>query len=196
VTHPSLASSPRGFRDAATCTICAAPPPVLMPDWETLARLASKQSKPLDLNTCPTPSSFTRQFYGTTDKPYPAWFLGPNQETIMVISWPKSPNHSYRFWGINRETHSHRFWGQTRRTVDLGFEAKSRNLCSSSPCARCRPKKASPDLSIIRPQSTWPSPVLYIRSPTPAMILIAIRHAAPITCTPWDKQIRFSTQDR
>jgi hypothetical protein len=34
--------------------------------------------------------------------------------------------------------------------------------------------------------------VLCTRSPTPAMILVAARHAAPATCTPPDKQTRFS----
>jgi hypothetical protein len=33
-----------------------APLPVLRPDWETLARLDSMRSKPLDLDACPTPS--------------------------------------------------------------------------------------------------------------------------------------------
>jgi hypothetical protein len=39
----------------------------------------------------------------------------------------------------------------------------------------------------------WPSPVLYTWSPTLAAILVAARHAAPITCTPWDKETWFST---
>jgi hypothetical protein len=37
-----------------------------------------------------------------------------------------------------------------------------------------------------------PSPVLCTRSPTLATVLIAARHAAPATCTPRDKQTRFS----
>jgi hypothetical protein len=44
------------------------------------------------------------------------------------------------------------------------------------------------------PTYAWPSLVLYTRSPTPAMILIAVRHVAPATCTPRDKQTRFSTR--
>jgi hypothetical protein len=39
------------------------------------------------------------------------------------------------------------------------------------------------------------SPVLCIRSP-PATILIATCHAAPTTCTPPDKQMRFSKQNK
>jgi hypothetical protein len=37
-----LASSPRDLHDDATCTIYAAPPPILRLDWETLARLTSR----------------------------------------------------------------------------------------------------------------------------------------------------------
>jgi hypothetical protein len=35
------------------------------------------------------------------------------------------------------------------QTIDLGFEAQLRNLCSSSPHARCRPHTASPDCPAI-----------------------------------------------
>jgi hypothetical protein len=35
--------------------------------------------------------------------------------------------------------------------------------------------------------------VLYTMSPTPAMIIVAAHHVAPITYTPWDKQMRLST---
>jgi hypothetical protein len=52
-----------------------------------------------------------------------------------------------------------------------------------------------PDLSTVRPPSTRPvrpSLVLYTRSPIPATVLIAARHAAPATHTPRDKQTRFS----
>jgi hypothetical protein len=90
------------------------PSPVLKPDWETLARLASRRSKPPDLDPCPMLSSL-RGFCGTTDKPKPAWFSGPNQETVAVILRSNSPNWSCQFWGSNRETRSHRFWGQTGR---------------------------------------------------------------------------------
>jgi hypothetical protein len=68
------------------------------------------------------------------------------------------------------------------QTVNLGFETQSRNLRSSSPCAWCRPHAVPRDISIARLPSTrpvQPSPILCTRSPTPAMILIAARHAAP-----------------
>jgi hypothetical protein len=179
-----------------------APPPVLRPDWKNLARLASKQNKPPDLDVCPTPSSL-HQFCGTTDKPKAAWFWCPNQETVTVILMPKLPTRSYWFWGPNWKTRASGFEAKPEKTVvtsfeakpeitvrvvlrpnhsqivDLGFKAQPRNLRSSSPRARCRP-----------------STVLCIRSPTPAMILVAARHVAPATCTPRDKLTRFSKRNR
>jgi hypothetical protein len=97
---------------------------------------------------------------------------------------PKSLNSSCRFWYPNRETLHH-----------LGFEDQPRNSCYSSPHARCRPHTVPPDLSITWPLSirpVWSSLVLCIRSPTPATIVIAARHASPDTYTLWDKQIQFS----
>jgi hypothetical protein len=41
-----------------------------------------------------------------------------------------------------------------------------------------------------------PSPILCTMYPTPAMVLIAARHAAPATCTPRDKQRRFSKSNK
>jgi hypothetical protein len=85
------------------------------------------------------------------------------------------------------------------QTVDLGFEAQPRNPHSSSPRAQCRPHTAPPNLSTARPPSTQPvrpSPVLCTRSPTPSMILVAARHATPATCTPREKQTRFSKQNK
>jgi hypothetical protein len=85
------------------------------------------------------------------------------------------------------------------QTVDLGFEAQPRNPHSSSPRAQCRPHTAPPNLSTARPPSTQPvrpSPVLCTRSPTPSMILVAACHATPATCTPREKQTRFSKQNK
>jgi hypothetical protein len=51
-----------------------------------------------------------------------------------------------------------------------------------------------------RPTIEYPTcvtiPILSIRSPTPATILVAARHVAPATCTPRDKQTRFSNRNR
>jgi hypothetical protein len=41
-----------------------------------------------------------------------------------------------------------------------------------------------------------PSPVLCTRSPTPATVLVVAGHATPATCTPWDKQTRFSKRNK
>jgi hypothetical protein len=187
-----------------------APTSVLRPDWETLTRLASRWSKPPDLNASPAPSSLC-QFCGATDKLKPAWFWSPNQEIVAVILRPKSPNQSYRFWGPNRETRRHQFWGQTWENCPSGFEAKPlinrrpwfwgspENPRSSSPYARCKPHTTPPNLSIAQPLSTRhvrPSPVLCTRSSTPATILVATRHAAPVTCTPQDKQTWFSNETK
>jgi hypothetical protein len=81
----------------------------------------------------------------------------------MVILRSKSPNRSFRPWDRNRKIH----W----QTVNLGFEAKSRNSCSSSPCARCRSHTASLDLPIIWPPST--RPVLHNhQSSAPGLLLL------------------------
>jgi hypothetical protein len=80
-----------------------------------------------------------------------------------------------------------------------GFVAQPRNPRSKSPCARCRSHTALPDLSTAWPPSTRPvrpSPVLCTRSPTPATVLVAARHASPATCTPRDKQTRFSERNK
>jgi hypothetical protein len=84
-------------------------------------------------------------------------------------------------------------------TVALGFEDQPRNPRFSSPRARCKPHTAPPDLSIVRPPSTQPvrpSMVLCTRSPTPTTIIIIARHDAPTTCTPRQKQTRFSNETR
>jgi hypothetical protein len=94
------------------------PPLVLRPDWVTLAWLASRWSKLLDLDACPGLTSLC-WFCGATDKSKLIWFLGPNQETITVILRPKSPNRSCQFEAqtgkpsilvlrLNQETHAHR----------------------------------------------------------------------------------------
>jgi hypothetical protein len=85
------------------------------------------------------------------------------------------------------------------QTIDLSFEAQPRNPHFSSLRARCRPHTTPPDLSTARPPSTRPvrpSPILCTRSPTPATILVVTRHVAPATCTPRDKQTRFSNETR
>jgi hypothetical protein len=112
-------------------------------------------------------------------------FEAKPEKTVMILI----PNHWQTVPVVLRLNH----W----QTVDLGFEAQQRNLHSSSPRARCRQHRAPPDLSIARPLSTRhvrPSLVLCTRSTTRVMILVAACHTAPITCTPRDKQTRFSNE--
>jgi hypothetical protein len=101
------------------------PPPVFRTDLETLDRLASMPSKLLDLNVCPTLTSL-RQFCGATDKPKPAWFWGPNQETVAVILMPESPNQSCRL-----------FEARLEKTVTTGFESKPANTVTA--CFEAKP---------------------------------------------------------
>jgi hypothetical protein len=193
----------------------AHPPSRLCQSWGQTGKpkiwwLASSRSKPSDLDACPALSSL-RRFCGATDKLRHAWFWGSNQETITVILRPKSPNRSCRFWGPNQKTRATGFEVKPEKTVrvvlrsnhsqtiDLVFEAQSRNTYSSSPRARCRPHIASPDLPIIQSPSIRPMrpcPVLCTRSSTPATILGAVCHVTPATCTPRDKQTRFSKWNR
>jgi hypothetical protein len=168
-----------------------APPPVLRPDWETLAWLAFRWSKPPDFNACPASSSLHR-FYVETDKPKFAWFWGSNQKTTAVILRAKSPNHSCRFWGPNRKTRPTGFDVKPEKTVRvvlrpnhsqtvaLGFEAQSRNPRSLSPRAQCRPHTAPPDLSIILPPSTRPvRPSLVLCILSRSLLLHAMPHLPP-----------------
>jgi hypothetical protein len=114
-------------------------PSVFRPDWETLARLASTPSKLLDLDACPARTSLC-QFYGATDKSKPTWFWGSNQETVVVILMPKSPNKSCQFLGPNWKTLHH-----------LGFDAQPRN-----PPPVLRPNREKPSPSVLR--SNWRKP--------------------------------------
>jgi hypothetical protein len=229
------------------CTTPNTPPSVLRPDWKILPRLASMWNKPLDLDTCPAPSSSSIGFvvqpidrsplgFETQTKKPSLWFWGPNHQTVAAdfetltgkpattgfVSKPGEPaitgfeakpgetgatdfkakleetvtmvlksNHWQIIPVVLRPNH--------RQTVDFGFEAQPRNSRFSSPCALCRLHTTSSDLSIVWPLSTqpvWPSPVLYIRSSTLVMILVAICNATPATCTPQNKQIRFSKRNK
>jgi hypothetical protein len=132
------------------------PPPVLRTDWETVTRLASTWSKPLDLHVCPTLISL-RQFYDATDKPKPVWFWVPNQDTVTVILRPKSSNRSRRFWDLNSKTLHH-----------LGFEAQPKN---PPPVLRSNRRKLSQ--SVLRPNYRKLSPPVLRsnrRKPSPSIL--------------------------
>jgi hypothetical protein len=170
-TRPSLTSSSCDLRDDATYTTCRCSSASFETNWETLARLASRWSKLLDFFVCPAPFSSCR-FCGATDKPSPAWFWGPNHETVAIILRHKSPNRSYQFWVPNQGTRRPWFWGSIKKPADLGFEAQPRNTRFSSPCAWCRTHTTSPDLLIVWPLST--RPVLdHHRSSASGLLLLA-----------------------
>jgi hypothetical protein len=121
-------------------------------------------------------------------------------ETVQVVL---RPNHSQTvttgFEAKPAKTVQVVFKPIHSQTVDLGFEAQPINTRSLSPRAQCRPHTAPPDHSTARPPSTRPmrpSSILCTRSPTPATILVAARHAAPGTCTPRDKQTWFSKRNK
>jgi hypothetical protein len=102
---------------------------------------------------CPTLTSL-RRFCGTTDKPKPAWFWGPNQEIVAVIEAqitkpelavlrPKLENpHPPWFWGSTKkpttgfevkpgETVATSFEAKLEKTVATGFEAKPAKTVAS-----------------------------------------------------------------
>jgi hypothetical protein len=142
--HPSFASLSRNLHDDATCTTHAVSPPVLRPDWETLAWLTCRQSKPLDLDACPAPSSSSHWFCGATNK-------------LSTLSFEtQTKNLQWWFCGLNHQTAAAGFEVQSGKPDGLGFEAQPRNPHSSSPSTRCMPYTASSDLSIVWPLSTWP----------------------------------------
>jgi hypothetical protein len=134
-------------------------------------------------------------FWGSTKKPTTGFEANPGetvatnfeakQEKIIATGFEAKPAKTVRV--VLRPNHS--------QTINLAFKAQPRNMCSSSPRARCKSHTAPPNLSIAWPPSTrhvWSSLVLCTNSPIPTMILITARHAAPATYTPRDKQTWFS----
>jgi hypothetical protein len=93
-------------------------------------------------------------FEAQTDKPPPTWFWGPNQETVIMILRPKSPNHRPWFWGPNQETIAVVLIPNYWQTIATSFEAKPENpRFSSPPRVRCESCTTSPNLLIVRPPS-------------------------------------------
>jgi hypothetical protein len=151
-------------------------------------------------------------------------FWDPNQETLHRRFWGQTGrNRRHPFWGQTGRNRHHRFWGQNGRNRSSSFEAKLPTSHPSGfevkPLTNRRPwfwgstKKSTLIVSscmvhtahnvtrpLDHPATKYPTcatiPILCTRSPTPAMVLVAARHAAPATCTPWDKQTRFSTRNK
>jgi hypothetical protein len=180
-THPSFASTRCNLHDDDMCTTHRRASVSLEVRLKTLAWLASRWSKPSDLDACPAPNhppiGFVTQptnrsllsFEAQTRK-LTRWFWGINHQTRDVgfeAQTGKPPTLVLRF---NQETRPW-FWGSTKKP-NLGFEAQLRNPRSSSPRSRCRPHTTSPDLPIARPPST--RPVLdQPRSFAPGLLLLS-----------------------
>jgi hypothetical protein len=143
-------------------------------------------------------SSSTHRFWGVNRQTSSHLFLRPKPRNRhgdfvdqitkpqLPILWLKPENPSEWFWGQTTRTVPTGFEVKPGETVDLGFEAELRNSCSSFHFARCRPHTVSLDLSIVWSPSIWPvfdHPRYFTPCPTPASILVAARHAAPVTYT-------------
>jgi hypothetical protein len=99
-------------------------PPVLKPDWKTLARLASTRSKPLDLNACPAPMhppvDFVAQLtnrsllsFEAQSKKLSRWFWGQNHQIVAADFETQTEKSSTTLvLGLNQEI------------IVTGFEAK------------------------------------------------------------------------
>jgi hypothetical protein len=98
-------------------------------------------------------------------------FVGQITKPQLSVLRPKPGNSSEWFWGQTTRTVAPGFEAKPRENVDLDFEAKPRNPQSLSPCARCRPHTTSPDLSIVRPSSTW-LVLDHPRSSAPSLLLL------------------------
>jgi hypothetical protein len=102
-----------------------APMPVLRQDWETVDRLASTRSKPLDLDMCPTPSH------------PPVGFVAQPTNRSLLDFEVKTKKPSQWFWCPNHQIVAIDFEAQTRKlsitlvlrlnqeTVTTGFKVKS-----------------------------------------------------------------------
>jgi hypothetical protein len=123
-TRPSSVWTRRNLHDGDTCTTAVVHPSVLILDWETLPWLASTQSKPLNLDVCPTPFSSSIDFVAQltnrsplsfeiqTKKPS-CWFWDTNHQTVGVGLRLKLENPPTPVLRLNREKPSQWCWGQT-----------------------------------------------------------------------------------
>jgi hypothetical protein len=89
-----------------------------------LARLASKRSKPLDLDACPTPSSSS---IGFVEQPTNHSSHGFEAQTKKPSRW---------FWGHNHQIVPAGFEAQTGKPVATDFDAKPRNRTLCPPTSR------------------------------------------------------------
>jgi hypothetical protein len=91
----SLNSS--NFHDGVTCTTRHRAPATLEARLENPILTCFHVKQAPRSRRVPRAVFIIHRFCDVTDKPYPAWFYGPNQEIIAVILRPKSSNRSCRF---------------------------------------------------------------------------------------------------
>jgi hypothetical protein len=174
--------------------------PVLRLDWETLAWLAYRWSKPLDLDACPVSSLSSCRFYGAQTKKPSRWFCGPHHQTVAtgfvaqigkperVILRPNHKNRSHQFWCQTWRSRWLWFWGWTKKPALI------LSLCMVQIThSITRPLDSS---AIEYLTCAWPSSVLCTKSHTLSSILIIAHHAALVTYASWDNQTCFSTLNR
>jgi hypothetical protein len=98
-------------------------------------------------------------------------FVGQITKPQLPVLKPNPGNPSEWFWGQTARIVATGFEVKQGETIDLGFDAEPRNVRASSTCGWCRPHIASPDLSIVRPQSTW-LVLDHPRSSAPSLLLL------------------------
>jgi hypothetical protein len=164
------------------------------------------------------PKSRLRQSSGQTENPSQTCFDAKQAARFRCVSRADLPPSVLR---RNRQTKAHLvlrpkprnrrgdFEASNHQTKAAGFEAHT-GKPSTTLVLRLNQETRAPSLQVpggdrtrrhptARPPSTRPvrpSTVLCTRSPTPVIVLIAARHAAPATCTPRDKQTRFSERNK
>jgi hypothetical protein len=125
----------------------------------------------------------------------------PNRrQTVAMILRPKSPNRSCWFWGPNWKTRPSGFEVKplTNRRPWFGGSTKKLALIASLGTVQTTHNVTRPldHPATEYPTCAWSSQVLCTRSSTPTMILVVVCHAAPVTYTPRDKQMWFSTWNK
>jgi hypothetical protein len=115
-------------------------------------------------------------------------FVGQITKSQQLVLRPKSGNLMTLVLRSNQETPWPWFWDWTKKPTLLI------SLCSVQTTHSVTRSLNHPATEY--PTCVWQSPVLYIKSPTPASILITVCHIAPVTYTSWDKQMCFSTQHK
>jgi hypothetical protein len=119
-------------------------------------------------------------FESQTDKPPPTWFWGTNQETVIVILRPKSPNRRHWIWGPNKEIVTVVLRSNHWQIIITSFEVKPENPRFSSPtCVRCKSHMTSLDLPIVWPPSIWLVPN-HPWSSAPSLLLLSRSSSLPI----------------